>query len=171
LAKAYLDGEYGTDPRAINPYAASTFYAVDRLVSYITDWRADYQRGIPVISSRYTTANAIHQAAKLPHHEIIPFCDWLFDFECAKIGLPYPDAVIYLDMAPEVARTLLTHRKNDDDIHERDDVYRQRCRECGVYVAKHYHWHIIDCAPNGVLRDVNDIHEEIYTITHALFTS
>ena len=30
LIKMYLAGEFGKDPDAINPYAASTFYAVDR---------------------------------------------------------------------------------------------------------------------------------------------
>ena len=30
LVKMYLGGEFGTDPEAVNAYAASTFFAVDR---------------------------------------------------------------------------------------------------------------------------------------------
>ena len=34
LVRMYLGGAFGTDPNAVNPYAASTFYAVDRYASY-----------------------------------------------------------------------------------------------------------------------------------------
>ena len=30
LVKMYLGGEFGSDPEAVNAYAASTFFAVDR---------------------------------------------------------------------------------------------------------------------------------------------
>lgn len=34
LIKMYLSGEFGRDPDSVNPYASSTFYAVDRFASY-----------------------------------------------------------------------------------------------------------------------------------------
>ena len=34
LVKMYLRGDFGTKADAVNPYAASAFYAVDRVASY-----------------------------------------------------------------------------------------------------------------------------------------
>ncbi|MGN1003237.1 MAG: dTMP kinase, partial [Oscillospiraceae bacterium] len=33
LLRMYLNGEFGSHPEDVNPYAASTFYAVDRYAS------------------------------------------------------------------------------------------------------------------------------------------
>ena len=38
LVKMYLNGDFGKNPEDVNPYAASTFYAVDRFASYKTKW-------------------------------------------------------------------------------------------------------------------------------------
>ncbi len=43
LIKMYLAGEFGSDPEKINPYAASTFYAVDRYASYQKVWGTAYR--------------------------------------------------------------------------------------------------------------------------------
>ena len=42
LIRMYLGGEFGHDPAAVNAYAASTFYAVDRFASYRQDWGEYY---------------------------------------------------------------------------------------------------------------------------------
>ena len=34
LLKMYLQGQFGTDPDAVNAYAASAFFAVDRYASF-----------------------------------------------------------------------------------------------------------------------------------------
>lgn len=39
LVKMYLQGEFGNDAGSVNPYAASTFYSVDRVASFIKDWK------------------------------------------------------------------------------------------------------------------------------------
>ncbi len=43
LVKMYLAGEFGKDPSAVNAYAASTFFAVDRYASYKKDWGSFYE--------------------------------------------------------------------------------------------------------------------------------
>ena len=45
LIKMYLAGEFGTDPNAVNAYAASSFFAVDRFASYKKDWGKFYEDG------------------------------------------------------------------------------------------------------------------------------
>ena len=77
-------------PSDVNPYAASTFYAVDRYASWKKVWGDYYRGGGLVLSDRYTTSNAVHQASKLPEAEWEGFFRWLFDFECGKLGLPLP---------------------------------------------------------------------------------
>ena len=92
--------EFGSHPDDVNAYAASCFYAVDRYASYKTVWGEFYRRGGTVLADRYTTSNAVHQCAKLPREQWDEYLDWLFDFEYHKMGIPAPDAVIYLRGGP-----------------------------------------------------------------------
>ena len=66
LIRMYLGGEFGSKPTDVNAYAASTFYAVDRYASYKKVWGNWYEQGGLVVSARYTTSNAVHQASKEP---------------------------------------------------------------------------------------------------------
>ena len=63
--RLYLSGRLGLHPDDVGPYAASSFFAIDRYISYRTDWMRDYLAGVPILCDRYTTSNAVHQAAKL----------------------------------------------------------------------------------------------------------
>ena len=47
----YLGGKLGADPAATNAYAASTFYAVDRYLSFRTEW-GDFLAMLPTSRSR-----------------------------------------------------------------------------------------------------------------------
>ena len=58
LVKMYLSGAFGDKPDDVNPYAASSFYAVDRYASYKTKWGSFYEAGGIVIADRYTTASS-----------------------------------------------------------------------------------------------------------------
>ena len=61
----YLGGAFGRKPEDVSPYVASSFYSVDRIASYLRDWKTDYNEGSIIIADRYTTSNAVHQAGKL----------------------------------------------------------------------------------------------------------
>ena len=98
LIRMYLGGEFGTKPADVNAYAASAFYAVDRYASYKQDWGHWYEDGGLVLSDRYTTSNAVHQASKEPPEVRPAFLKWLYEFEYDKLGLPRPDLTIYLDV-------------------------------------------------------------------------
>ena len=41
LVKMYLSGDFGKDPADVNAYAASAFYAVDRVASFLQVWKKD----------------------------------------------------------------------------------------------------------------------------------
>ena len=163
LVKMYLGGDLGGSPAAVNAYAASSFYAVDRYASYKCFWEQDYLNDVPIVAARYTTSNAIHQMTKCPEDEWDSFLEWLEDYEYNLLGLPRPDLVIFLDMPPEVSQKLLEKRYDGDaekkDIHERDRSYLQNCRKAALYVAEKFGWTVIPCSRDGEplpLQEIND---------------
>ncbi|MGI5970139.1 MAG: dTMP kinase [Oscillospiraceae bacterium] len=162
LIRMYLGGEFGGGPDAVNAYAASAFFAVDRVASYIKVWGEYYRSGGLLVADRYTTSNAIHQGAKLPDSEKSGFFRWLFDFEYNLLGLPKPELVLYLDMPAELSVKLLRTRGGERDIHELDEEYLISCRKTALRAAREDGWKVISCAPGGILRSVDEIHEEIF---------
>ena len=116
-----------------------------------------------MLCDRYTTSNAVHQAAKLPKEETGPFLDWLFDFEYNKLGLPAPTLVFFLDMPAHLTFQLLCKRQgNEGDIHEKDHDYLTRCREGALEICRRYGWQIISCAQEGTPLTVEQIHGKIW---------
>lgn len=166
LIRMYLGGEFGEKPSDVNPYAASAFYAVDRFASYKMDWGKWYEDGGLVLSDRYTTSNAVHQASKEPEDRQEDYLQWLYDFEYDKLGLPRPDLTIYLDVPTDYTEKLLRHREQDTntkaDIHEKDMAYLATCRKTGKKAASYYGWKVINCVRDGAMRSMEDIHNEIY---------
>ena len=132
LVRMYLNGQFGSDPEDVNAYAASSFYAVDRYASYRADWGAAYDAGEIFVAGRYTTSNAIHQGAKLSGTARRTYMDWLFDYEYRLLGLPEPDAVIFLDVDVALALANIEKRRAGRDIHENHASYLARCRESAL---------------------------------------
>jgi dTMP kinase len=166
LIKLYLGGEFGSRPTDVNCYAASTFYAVDRYASYKQDWGQWYEEGGLVLTGRYTTSNAVHQASKEEGEKQTAFLKWLYEFEYGLLGLPRPDLTIYLDVPTDFTEQLMRRREQDThtkaDIHEKDTAYLAACRRTGRAAAAYYGWTVIECVRDGVMRSIEDIHEEIY---------
>lgn len=166
LIRMYLGGQFGSNPSDVNAYAASSFYAVDRYASYKMDWGNWYENGGLVLSDRYTTSNAVHQASKESEENRQAFWGWLYDFEYDKLGLPQPDLIIYLDMPTDFTEKLMRSREEKTgtkaDIHEKDMQYLATCRETGRAAAAYYGWSVINCVKDGQMRSIEDIHQEIY---------
>ena len=168
LIKMYLRGEFGTDPNDVNPYAASTFYTVDRYASFKKDWESFYQNGGIVIADRYVTSNMVHQAAKISSNaERKEFLDWLWDLEFIKFKLPVPDCVIFLDMPPEFSQRLIINRSNkageqEKDIHERNLDYLVHSYNNACALGLEYGWRRVSCIQDGQLRSIEEIHGDIY---------
>ena len=166
LIRMYLGGQFGTKPSDVNAYAASAFYAVDRYASYKQDWGKWYEDGGLILSDRYTTSNAVHQASKETGENQDAFLKWLYEFEYDKLGLPRPDLTIYLDVPTDFTEKLMRNREQNTgtkaDIHEQDTEYLATCRRTGRAAAEFYGWTVIDCVKDGQMRSIEDIHEEIY---------
>ncbi len=172
LIRMYLKGEFGTSPSDVSAYAASAFFAVDRYASYKKVWGDWYEYGGLVLSDRYTTSNAVHQASKEPEEKQGEFLRWLYEFEYDKLGLPRPDLTIYLDVPTDFTEKMMRRREADTnttaDIHEQDLQYLATCRRTGKAAAAFYNWTVIECVRNGEMRSIEDIHEEIYRHVRAL---
>ena len=166
LVRMYLGGAFGSHPEDVGPYAASTFYAVDRYASMKRVWGEIYRAGGLVLSDRYTTSNAVHQSSKLTPPEREKFFRWLADFEYGILGLPAPDLVLWLDMPTSLAVANLRHREQEThttgDIHEVDEAYLTACRQAAAQAADFFGWQRVPCTDGeGALRTPEDIHREI----------
>lgn len=168
LVKMYLAGEFGNSADELSPFAASAFYAVDRIASYKRHWEEDYLNKDFIIADRYTTSNAIYQMNKLPYDKWEEYLSWMEEFEYQKLGLPKPSKVIYLDVSLERSQEQLSKRYNGDeskkDIHERDVSFLKRCYESAMFAADKLGWIKIDCMKDGKMRQAEDISEEILKI-------
>jgi dTMP kinase len=171
LVKMYLKGDFGCNPEDVNPYAASTFFAIDRFASFRTSWQDFYNDGGIILADRYTMSNMIHQASKVKEKEKkLAFLDWLSDFEFVKLGIPVPDCVIFLDMPAEYGQKLMKERKNkitglaEKDIHEKSLEHLKDSYNNAISIADAYKWNRVYCVVDGKLRDIADINDEVYSI-------
>lgn len=172
LVRMYLGGEFGTHPKDVNAYAASSFYAVDRYANYNTKWKDDYLSGKVILADRYATSNAAHQMTKLDKSEWDEYLAWLEDFEYVKIGIPKPSLVVFLDMPVEISQKLMTSRYKGDegkkDVHEADVSYLLACREAGMYAAKKLGWNIVKCYEGDQPRSIEDIAKDIEALVASI---
>ncbi|NMA01897.1 MAG: deoxynucleoside kinase [Clostridia bacterium] len=178
LIKMYLNGSFGSEVDSVNPFIASTFYAVDRYASFKEEWEDFYKQGGIVISDRYTTSNMIHQMAKISGAvEREKYLNWLWNFEFELFELPIPDLVIFLDMPPQYGSKLISNRSNkfsgemEKDIHEKNQHYLLEAYQSACFVAEKYNWQRIYCVDKGRLKTIDEIHQEIYSVTKEFFFS
>ena len=138
-----------------------------RTPSHIGFVEPDEAGGI-VIADRYTTSNAVHQCSKLPPEQWDDFLRWAFDYEYRLLGLPAPDAVVYLQVDPAVSQKLMTQRYHGDesrkDVHEKDTEYLARSRCAAEYCAAHLGWAVVHCTSGDNMRSIEDIQAEVQEI-------
>jgi dTMP kinase len=150
LVRLYLNGYLSKNPADVNAYAASSFFAADRYISYINGWKEFYEKeNSIIIANRYTTANAVHQLSKLEKTEWDKFLDWLYDYEFNKLKIPKPNLTVLFDMHLDVAIRLIEERAQKTqvkkDIHEDDPEHLRKSYEAGLYAAKYLGWERIVC--------------------------
>ena len=172
-----LAGKHG-DFLHLDPKIASTLYALDRLESapQIETWRS---AGRLVLADRFVSSNQIHQGGKIADEgERATFLAWLEHMEHTVLGVPRPDAVIYLRVSPETTLALLAEKrqaknralgKGEKDQVESDQAYVDRSYACaGWLAATQPGWHIIDCMEQGRMRAPESIHEDVFSLVAKL---
>ncbi len=169
LVEDYLNGRFGS-PEEVGPYRASILFACDRYAASFR-MRKALAEGKVVLSNRYVSSNMGHQAGKIVDAaERDRFLEWLDNMEFKIFGIPRPDAVILLYMPLEVGQELVSRKARRTyieggktrDIHEADISHLKKASEAYLYVARKYGWKVVDCAPGGKLRSIEDIAEELW---------
>jgi dTMP kinase len=166
LVKMYLNAEFGEKPTDVNAFAASSFYAVDRFVSFNKIWKKKYENGYIILADRYTTSNAIYQLSKLEKKDWNYYLEWLCDYEYNKLMLPRPNLTLYLDVPIEVSQSLMLKRYNGKlskrDMHEENLQFLKLCQEAAFFSGEKLGWKFINCCrKTGDLKTINEINYEI----------
>ncbi|MBN1175996.1 thymidylate kinase [Candidatus Woesearchaeota archaeon] len=171
---AYLNGEFSDKAEDVHPKTASLFYALDRFAAK-KEMVSHLSSGGIIISNRYVSSNKGHQLGKIKDSTgRDEFLYWLDDLEYGILGLPREDVNILLNASPKVSqinvdkKSTRSYTSKKRDLHEFDLEHLASAREAYSYVAQKENWHVIDCAPKHVMRPVEDIHEEIYSIVKPL---
>lgn len=171
FVEQYLNGKFGSNPSDVTAKAASTFYALNRFVTFKEIWEKLYNDGYIIISDRYTTSNMIHQAAKIKDkNERNAFLNWLEDLEYNAYGLPVPTQVFYLNVNPSITSALCANRPNkinqaqQKDIHESDDQFMYTSYTTAMELAEMYQWTTIKCEneEHTAILPIQEIHEKLY---------
>jgi dTMP kinase len=174
--REYLAGNISKNPNDISPKAASTFYAVDRYISYKENIEKYYNDDETVIFfDRYVSSNLLHQGGKVlgqtgSYDKLSEFADWNYNLEYHDLELPMPTVIFFLYVPIEFTLSLMNNRENKitheskKDIHETDINHLTNASNSGYYLAKKLGWHIVECVRDGKLREIDDIHNEIYNV-------
>lgn len=161
VIKMYLNGDLGNNPLDINAYAASSFFAVDRFVSYVRDWKDDYDKGSLILANRYTSSNASFQMAKIPRDQWDNYLKWIYDYEYNKLGIPRPNEIIYLNIPVKISQELIDKRYlgngSKKDLHESNVKFLNLCEKASKYVAEKDGWTVVDCLNKGELKSIEQI--------------
>ena len=168
LVKMYLSGEISQNADEINAYAASSFYSADRYISFIKNWKKQYEAGSIILTDRYTTSNQIYQTAKLPKKSWKEFIEWIEDFEYKKLSLPSPDLVIFLNVPVEISQQLMLKRYSGNeakkDIYESNVEFLKKCHASAMYCAEKLNWQVVNCAKNNKIKTIDEIHSCVIKI-------
>ncbi len=157
LVKKYLQGKFG-DKDSLPPEIPAMLYAADRL-QHKKEMESKLKANTWIVADRYVYSN-LYQAAKIKgEKERARFMDWLEELEKS---MPQADAVVFLDLSPELSAKLLRKRRRKKDLHEKDAAYLKHVHALYSKEAKKGKWLVVECSRNGRLRGKKEIAEEIF---------
>ena len=164
----YLKGEFG-QPSELSPYFVNSLYATDRGITWYTSLKQLYEQGKIILLDRYTTSSLIYQSALIEDIEQKKkFIDYVIDFEYNKIGIKKPDNVIFLYAPFDLVTKMRNDRKQNggivNDIHESNLEFMKKVYENAMFIADYLSWDKVQCNDGNKMRDIDDIHKEIYSL-------
>jgi dTMP kinase len=167
LGKELGMGSGGVFPNfaKLDPRVACHYYAADRLDAVPEIERLLNENDF-VILDRYVESNMGHQCGKIDDKtERDLMRDWIVDLEYNVNGLPQPDLIIFLYMPLKVSRRLKEGMNEKLDAHEADEEHLRNAEAAYLELAEYYGWDKVECSQdNENPRDIQDIHEEVYSL-------
>ena len=163
LGKSYIcDGWFPEGAPNVSGKVASLYYAADRLYN-VDKIKKSLSDGKLVIIDRYVESNMAFQGSKFETKEQrIGMFKWLEKLEYELIGLPRPDKVLFLYMPYEYACALKKKREALPDQNEKDENLLRRAERTYLELAEIYNYEIINCVENNTIRNIEDIHNDVY---------
>lgn len=164
LGKKYIsEGIFPEGAANVDPKVAVLYYAADRRYNRknILDM---LESGTDVIIDRYVDSNIACQGGKiLDKDERLKLYKDLEDLEYGFLELPRPDLTILLYMPYNKSVELSRGRKEGLDQLEQSPIYRKNAEKAYLELAELHNYIKIDCVDKkNNLRDIEDIHEEVY---------
>ena len=138
-------GELGDIP----PSAEALLFAADRAV-HTAEIEAELEKGRWVICDRYAGSTVAYQSASMGES-----ADWEWLNSMQKHSVIEPDAVILLDMDPEVSMARVGVRGEELSRFEKLD-FQRRVRDAYLRLAHQFNYIVIDASQDAdsVYRDV-----------------
>ncbi|HBA37206.1 MAG TPA: thymidylate kinase [Firmicutes bacterium] len=165
LGKSYICPSYFEDIAHTSPKVIGLYYAADRLYhkDYITE---ALDAGKTVILDRYTTSNMGHQGGKMDSpEERAELFDFYKELEYKLLGLPEPDAVIFLHMPSEKGLEIRLTRDEPLDEAEKNLEHLKRSEQTYIEMSEKFGFKTISCVDeNGEIRTREDIESEVYEL-------
>lgn len=129
-------GEFlsGRLSRPVTPETAAVLYATDRMESRAHLETLAAENDV-VVLDRYIASNVAYQAAKVEAPARAALAAWIVALETGALGVRPPDAAVYLDTPPDLARRLIAQKQQRDytddvyDVHERDVELQRGVRD------------------------------------------
>lgn len=173
----YLRGELG-NAQTTDPMLSGLLYACDQSAAS-AQLEAGKRSGV-LLLDRYYYSNLAYQCAKASPEKKSRVKEWLLSLN-NHFRLPKPDAAFYLQ-APASFRqaNLQNERRGQDraylqgaaDIHEADSAFQERVGgEYQKLAQEMPELSIVDCAPGGLMREAQAIHEELFSRIKAMLPS
>lgn len=170
LGKKYIGEGYFSEGAAnVDPKVASLHYAADRRYSRnkIIDL---INNGYTVVIDRYVESNMGHQGGKIfDKEERLKLYEDLANLEYGFLELPKPDLTIFLYMPYKKVVELKNGRTESSDQHESSVLHIRNAEHAYLELAELHNYKKVTCVlKDNKLRDIMDIHEEIYNIVKGL---
>ena len=163
----YLDGQFG-ELKNVDPKFSALLYALDRFESN-PQIAAALGLGQYVICDRYIGSNIAHQCARVPRSQAADLGTWIETVEKSILKTREPDLVFFLDINVQQSNELVAKKNRrvytdkKHDLHEASSDHLENALANFRHLAQTNRWVTIFCnRPDGVLRAVDEISEEIY---------
>lgn len=163
LGKSYIGESFFESIAHTSPKVIGLYYAADRLYhrDYITN---ALEEGKTVILDRYTTSNMGHQGSKMDtKEERAELFNFYKELEYKFLGMPEPDAVIFLHMPYEKGIELRQNRSESLDKAEEDAEHLKRSETAYLEMCELFGFRYLSCVDGDAVKTIDVIAEEVYT--------
>lgn len=169
----YLNGDYG-GLDAVPAKFSALLYALDRFQA-LKSINSYLDEGAIVICDRYTPSNMAHQSARVSGEDGVAIQNWIETVEYKILGLPEPDAVIFLDVEVDESQRLVAKKPKRSYTDKSHDLHEDSAGHLGGALlnfrelAGRKGWNVINCASGDAkIRPMSEISDEIFSLVCGL---